>query len=141
MKPTETQLPEKPRPISRPEYEQWWQALTEHRLVAQRCGECQLKRLYPRPMCEQCYSLEFDWVEISGNGKVHSWTVSHHAFNPAFKRDLPYTTVTVDLDEGLRLHAPLRGADQSTLVIGMPVSADYEDVDETYSTLVFKPKV
>ena len=134
------QLPEKPRPISSPENQVWWQALTEHRLLAQCCSNCKKKRLYPRPMCEKCYSLEFDWVELSGDGTVHSWTVAHHAFNPAFKRELPYVTVTVDLGEDLRLHAPLRDANHNDLAIGMSVCVGFDDIDDTYSTLFFRPK-
>ena len=48
------------------------------------------------------------WLDASGNGRVHSWTVTHHAFHPGFKPDLPYTLVTVDLDEGVRMKAQLR---------------------------------
>ena len=36
---------------------------------------------------------------------------THHAFHPGFKPDLPYTLLTVDLDEGVRMNAQLRGLD------------------------------
>ena len=132
------QLPDKPRPEPSAEHAPWWQALTQHRLVAQRCQSCHRLRLYPRPMCDECYSLEYDWSELSGQGKIHTWTVSHHAFDPAFKSELPYLTVTVDLSEGVRLHAPLIDADPGDVYVGMPVLVDYEDVDDTYTRLRFK---
>lgn len=133
-------LPEKPRPNSPAEHEPWWQALKAHRLVAQRCTSCHQLRLYPRPMCDTCYSLAYDWAELSGEGTVHSWCVSHHAFNPGFKRDLPYLTVTVDLKEGLRLHAPLHHVDHNKVKIGMPLVADFDDTDGNLTTLCFKPR-
>jgi hypothetical protein len=52
---------------------------------------------------------------------VHSWTVTHHPFHPGFKGDVPFTLVTVDLPEGVRMQAPLRGTDASALKIGLPV--------------------
>lgn len=138
MSASSEQLPAKPRPHSPPDHEPWWRALTEHRLLAQRCSSCQQLRLYPRPMCDVCYALTYDWAELSGEGVIHSWSVSHHAFNPSFKQDLPYLTVTVDLKEGLRLHAPLLLASIENFSIGMPVVVDFEDVDESYTRLRFK---
>ena len=132
------QLPDKPRPQPGPETAPWWQALTEHRLVAQRCSDCGNLRLYPRPMCDQCYSLNYDWADLSGTGTVHSWSTAHHAFNPGFKRDLPYLNVTVDLQEGLRLLAPLQGVSDDEVHVGMSVVVDFEDVDDSYTRLRFK---
>ena len=138
MNSNSSQLPDKPRPESPPDHKPWWQALSEHRVTAQRCTNCQRLRLYPRPMCDVCYSLEYDWADLKGEGIVHSWSVSHHAFNPGFKKDLPYLTVTVDLTEGLRLHAPLLGVEDKEISIGMPVVVDFEDVDDSYTRLFFK---
>ena len=138
MNTTNEQLPEKPRPEPNPENAPWWQALTEHRLVAQRCGDCGALRMYPRPMCNQCYSTEHDWVDLSGEGTVHSWSASHHAFNPGFKRDLPYLNVTVDLKEGLRLLAPLPAVSEEEIHMGMRVQVDFEDVDNSYTRLQLK---
>lgn len=138
MNTTSEQLPEKPRPEPDSESAPWWQALTEHRLVAQRCNDCGALRLYPRPMCDQCYSIEHDWVDLSGEGTVHSWSTSHHAFNPGFKRDLPYLNVTVDLKEGLRLLAPLPAVSEEEIHVGMRVQVDFEDVDNSYTRLQLK---
>ena len=132
------QLPDKPRPQPSVETAPWWQALTEHRLVAQRYIDCGSLRLYPRPMCDRCYSMEYEWADLSGQGTVHSWSTSHHAFNPGFKRELPYLNITVDLKEGLRLLAPLIGAGDEGVHVGMPVVADFEDVDESYTRLRFR---
>ncbi|MGR8948501.1 MAG: Zn-ribbon domain-containing OB-fold protein [Gammaproteobacteria bacterium] len=138
MNSTSSQLPDKPRPQSPPEHEPWWRALTEHRLLAQQCSGCQRLRLYPRPMCDACYSLKYDWVEISGVGSVHSWAISYHAFNAGFKKDIPYLTVTVDLQDGLRLHAPMLGPADQKMALGMRVEVGFDDVDETYTRIFFK---
>lgn len=123
------QLPARPRPQPSAESQPYWDALRAHRLILQRCTQCRRVRHYPRPLCPSCYAFDYDWVDASGRGTVHSWTVSHHAFDAAFKAALPYATVTVDLDEGVRLQAPLQGGDAAQLRIGLPVVIDFEDVD------------
>lgn len=66
-------------------------------------------RHYPRLLCDRCYSTEAAWHEASGRGRIHSWTVAHHAFHPAFAADLPYTLLTVDLEAGVRALGRWRG--------------------------------
>jgi uncharacterized protein len=110
----------KPVPEPTPESKPYWDALNEGRLVLQSCGSCGKVRHYPRPLCDACYSFDVRWIEAKGTGTVHSWTVTHHAFNPGFKAELPYVLVTVDLPEGVRMQAPLRG-DAGGLKPGLPV--------------------
>jgi uncharacterized OB-fold protein len=76
-------------------------------------------------------------VPASGLGVIHSWTVSHHAFHPSFVAELPYTLVTVDLDEGVR--ALGRWVGPAELCIGMPVFGAFE-AREGGVDLVFKPR-
>ena len=93
----------------------------------QKCASCGKVRHYPRMLCDACYSAQTNWVQASGRGKVHSWTVCHHAFHPSFVVDLPYTLVTVDLEESVRALGRWRGAG---LVIGDAVVAQFEQRSE-----------
>lgn len=117
----------------------YWDGLNEGRLRLQRCADCRKVRHYPRPVCDACFSMNVAWVDASGNGRVHSWTVTHHAFHPGFKPDLPYTLVTVDLDEGVRMQAQLRGLDPRELRVGLPVRVAFEQVTEGLTLPVFVP--
>ena len=121
---------EKPLPDVSPETGPFWKGLKEHTLVLQRCSHCGTIRHYPRPMCDQCFSLDSEWIEATGRGKVHSWTVAHHPFHMGFKQDLPYVVLTVDLDEGVRMVGPLRGATEADLAVGAAVTICFEDVNE-----------
>lgn len=122
---------EKPLPEPNAETRPFWDGLKEHRLVLQRCANCGKVRHYPRPMCDACFSLDCEWFEASGKGKVHSWTVAHHPFHMGFKKDLPYVVLTIDLDEGVRMVAPLEGATEADLALGMPVKIRYHQVSES----------
>ena len=121
-----TQVSGSPRPappvteLTRP----YWDAAREGRLVLQCCSGCGTLRHYPRLLCSVCYSAAVSWRDASGRGTVHSWTVAHHAFHPGFVADLPYTLVTVDLQEGVRALGRWRGAQAPA--IGMPVAGAFE---------------
>lgn len=131
-----TELPAKPMPpesdLSRP----YWEAAARGELLIQGCAACGVLRHYPRLLCDQCYSDEVSWTIASGRGTIHSWTVAHHAFHPAFIPELPYTIVTVDLEEGPRALGRWLG---ETPTIGQPVSGRFVVGDGT-PELLFKPR-
>ena len=119
--------PVKPAPqitgLSRP----YWEAAAQGVLVLQRCSGCGKVRHYPRLLCDQCYSDAVEWIPASGKGRIHSWTVAHHAFHPAFAAELPYTLITIDLDEGVRALGRWRG--DAALSIGRRVHGRFEPRD------------
>ena len=129
---------DKPLPDISPLTQPFWDGLREHRLVLQACQHCHTVRHYPRPVCDQCYSMDSEWVVGSGHGTIHSWTVNHHPFHFAFKRESPFITLTVDLADGVRMQAPLRDADAALLKIGLAVQLIYEDVTPELTLPAFK---
>lgn len=118
--------------LSRP----YWEAAAQGRFVLQHCGACGVVRHYPRLLCTACYSAKVEWRSASGRGRVHSWTVAHHAFHAGFKDDLPYTLVTVDLEEGVR--ALGRWCGGQTPRIGVAVQGAFK-TREGGVDLVFAP--
>lgn len=97
----------------------YWEGARDGRVVLQRCAACGRVRHYPRPLCAACYSFEAEAFPASGHGTVHSWTVTHHAFDPSVAGEIPYVLVTVDLPEGVRVLGRLVSADP--LQVDMPV--------------------
>ena len=126
-------------PQPAPDTQPYWDGLNAHRLRLQCCADCGKVRHYPHPVCDSCYSMNVAWKDASGCGRVHSWTVTHHPFHPGFKPDLPYTLVTVDLEEGVRMNAQLRRLDPSELRVGMPVRVDFEQATEGLTLPVIVP--
>lgn len=127
----------KPVPHPTTESQPYWDGAADGRLRLQRCGSCGKFRHYPQLVCDRCYSLKVEWVEASGRGTVHSWTVAQHAFHPAFKTDLPYTLVIVDLEEGPRAMGRLDPSFQAQLRIGLPVRVSFERNAEGVALPVF----
>jgi uncharacterized OB-fold protein len=56
--------------------------------------------------------------------------VAHHPFHPAFKAELPYIVAIVDLDEGVRMNAQMRGVTPAEMRIGLPIQVTFEKAQE-----------
>jgi uncharacterized protein len=117
----------------------YWDGTRRGALVVQRCTGCGTLRHYPQVLCAACHSNGHDWTEVSGRGTVHSWTVCHHAFHPAFADDLPYTLVTVDLDAGVRAMGRLDAVADGTLALGLAVRATFPLRSDGFGQLTFVP--
>ena len=136
--PGQAQQYSKPLPRTNADSAPYWEHMKEHRLHIQRCTGCGTLRMYPRPMCDQCYSVESDWVPASGRGAVYSWCVVHQPVHPGWKDELPFTIVEVELEEGVRIRSTVVDVAPSELRIGMPVELIYEDVTDEVTLPKFK---
>ena len=125
-------------PSPTPDTQPYWDGLLAGKLVLQRCADCGRPRHYPRPVCDSCFSMNAEWFEASGKGAVHSWTITHYAFHPGFKGDLPYLLLTVDLDEGERMQCQARGIAHDAVSVGMRVRVAYDRVKDDLALPVFE---
>lgn len=122
--------PERPLPIPTRESQGFWDGMREHEFRLQTCSACGKVRHYPRPVCPHCFSMESEYRKAATGGTVYSWTVCHHPFNFFFKAAAPYIVVLVDMDAGVRVNAPLRGASEADLRIGKRVTMQFETVSK-----------
>jgi uncharacterized protein len=81
----------------------YWSELRQGRLLYQRCKPCRHAWLPPRAECPNCLAADWLWTNASGQGKLVSWVVFHHAYHPWFAKKLPYNVSVVELAEGPRL--------------------------------------
>lgn len=126
-------------PTPTPETKPYWDALKEHRLLIQRCKECQRAYFYPRPFCPQCFSFNVEWFEASGRGKLYSFVINHRPA-PGFGPE-PYVIAVVELDEGPRMMTNLIDVepDPDKISCDMPVRIVYEDVTTEITLPKFRP--
>jgi uncharacterized OB-fold protein len=85
-------------------------------------------------------SLEYEWVPMSGRGKVWSFVVPHPPLLPAYAEFAPYNVIVVELDEDPKIRmvgnlvesadAPLNSVDPHTVEIGEPVQVVFSQVDD-----------
>jgi uncharacterized OB-fold protein len=80
------------------------QYLKDGYIMGSRCKQCGYESFPPRADCPQCLSGDFEFKEISGRGKLLTYTVIHAA-PTGFDDEVPYTIGVVDLEETGRLMA------------------------------------
>jgi uncharacterized OB-fold protein len=76
-------------------------------------------------------------MEASGRGSVYSFVVAHHPPIPPF--EYPNVIVLVELAEGARVVSNLRGVDPGDVAVGMPVQAEFVELEAGRNFLQFKP--
>jgi uncharacterized OB-fold protein len=117
----------------------FWANLREHRLTAQRCKGCgQFFTFPPQGSCPHCLSSDYDWVALSGKGRVYSFVTYHRAWHPAYQDKIPYNVSLIDLDEGPRLVSNVVGCKHDEVKVGMAVEIVYDDREE-YTLPQFRP--
>jgi uncharacterized protein len=112
---------EKPVPLADEHSAAYWDAARDGRLLVQRCGRCGTHQFYPRRHCAACLAPEPDWVEATGRGRLHTFSVVRRSANPEFAGDCPYVFAIVELEEGVRLATRIVGAEEGSLRCDMPV--------------------
>ena len=117
----------------------FWANLREHRLSAQRCKSCgKFFTFPPQGSCPHCLSPEYEWVTLSGKGKVYSFVTYCRAWHPSYQDKVPYNVSLIDLDEGPRLISNVVGCSPDQVKIGMAVEVVYDD-REDHTLPLFRP--
>ena len=117
-----------PLPQPAEEAQPFFDALLEGRLAIQRCMGCGLLLHPPRAVCNACQSTNFDWQDLSGDGVVYSYVVTHQAVHPALADHTPLATVDVELAEGPHITSNLIDVAPESVEIGMAVAVVFEEV-------------
>ena len=112
------------RPAASRDTQFFWDGVNAHELRIQKRPDGTLQHP-PVPAIWQDKEAPVEYVVASGKGTVFSFVVHHAPQVPG--RTLPFVIALVELEEGVRMLGELRGADPTTVKIGMPVTATYID--------------
>jgi uncharacterized protein len=102
----------------------YWQAGAEGRLLVQQCPKCGHRQFYPRALCTVCAS-DPEWLECTGRGTVHTFTVVRQNGARPFRDELPYPIAMVELEEGPLIMGAITDCDVDDVRIGMPVEVHF----------------
>ncbi len=116
-----------PAPVINPDSSAYWNAAQEERLVIRKCSACGELHFMPRFLCPACWSTELEWVQASGRGTVHSYSVVRRASAPEFADRVPYVIALIDLEEGPRMMANILGEDALQVRVGDAVDVCFEE--------------
>ena len=96
-----------PKPVGDLDTQAFWDGVGERRLLVQRCDACSRWVWQPKPVCPFCRTSGPAWHEVTGAGRVASWTVLHPPVLPVWTDQLPFVVLLVELDEGVRMMGQL----------------------------------
>jgi uncharacterized OB-fold protein len=105
--------------------EQFYKYIDQGKLMGGKCKKCGAIHLPPRPLCDKCFSKEFEWVEISRKGKLLTYTIIHVAPSQ-FQSMAPYAVGIIQLEKGLKIPGMIRGIEHEKINIGMELTIDFD---------------
>jgi uncharacterized OB-fold protein len=121
----------------------YWEGTRAGKLMVQQCGDCSTWQWGPEWLCHNCRSMNMNWVEVEGKGRIHSWERPWHPVHPALKDHGPYIVVLVELPHcgNIRMIGNLLGDPLQDVAIDSEVEAVFEphdDVDKPYTLVQWK---
>jgi len=97
-------------------FKQYNEALKQNKLLGLKCKQCGNIIVPPKIACGNCSSTELDIVELSGKGKIQTFTTVFVA-PEGREGECPYVIVLVELDEGPWIMGNLTGIDPSKVTM------------------------
>ena len=128
----------KPEPSPDADSAALWKGLRDGKLLLQHCKACGHVQYYQQAICRRCGSDDLVHRAASGHGTVHSFSIVHRAPGPAFKDDVPYAVLLVELDEGPRMIITYTGGKPDDVTFDMRVRLVCEPISDTISLPRFK---
>lgn len=69
--------------------------LKDNKVMGTRCKDCGLSFFPPRADCHKCLTSNMEWFEVSGKGKLVSYSKLQYA-PIGFEKDVPYCIALLD---------------------------------------------
>ena len=94
--------------------------LEQGKVMTTRCKKCGTAYFPPKMDCPSCLDSDVEWFEITGTGKLVTYTIVHYGPS-GFEDEAPYTLAIVDFD-GLRIFGRIsKDIEEDNIVPGMAV--------------------
>lgn len=106
------------------------EAAAEGKLLIQRCAACGAHQFYPRIHCMHCGAGTPEWVEASGRGRVHTFSVVHRNGMPGWRDEVPYVVAVIELSEGPRIMTNVVDCDPGDVAVEMAVEVVFVEQGE-----------
>ncbi len=105
--------------------EQFSKHIGQGKMIGGKCRKCGKIHFPPRPLCDECFSEKFDWIEISPKGKLLTYTIIHVAAQP-FQPMVPYAVGIVEFEHGLKIPGIIKDVAPENIKIEMPVTIAFD---------------
>jgi len=110
----------------------FWTGGANGELLILRCGTCRRWVHPPVSPCPHCGAVRPAPEAVSGKGRVFTYTVNWHPFNPGVPVPIVIAIVELAEQEGLRFTTNLVGCEPGEVTIGLPVEVRFEPHGEVW---------
>ncbi len=111
--------------------------LEKGKVMASQCRQCSETFFPPRADCCSCFSSDMDWREVSGSGKLVSY--SQLKFAPiGFDEDLPYSIALLDYGDYRVFGRIDSSLDADEVKIGMAMTTVVNELPNGQLNYIFK---
>ncbi len=123
--------------------EKFYLSLEEGKIMGRKCPKCGHVEFPPVYACNECGNYETEWVELSGKAKLHSIVLpAALSSKPEYKKMGKYAYGEVEIEEGTRLNAVVRGISRKnraelTEKLPLNIHASIIDRDGGFKTVIF----
>lgn len=119
--------------------EPFWEGTRQKKVMLQYCRATGQYQFYPRPVSVFTGRRDIEWREVSGRGKIFSFTIARVA-RPPFAEHTPYVIATVQLDEGVNIVTNIVWCPLNRLEIGLRVRPSWVPLPDGTNLLLFTPE-
>lgn len=119
-----------PSPAPDPDTQPFWDGCAAGRLLVPRCQACGETRWPPGPMCPNCQSVDTEWIESTGRGRLYSWVTVVHPAHEVLVDQVPYVVGLIDLEEGVRVVGNVVGCSADEVVANMALEMFMESRED-----------
>ena len=102
-----------------------------------RCKDCGLVFFPPRADCYQCLTSNMEWLEVSGNGKLISYSKLEYA-PVGFGDDLPYSIALLDYGDYKVFGRIANDIPDEKIQVGMEMKTEVNNLPNGQLNYVFR---
>lgn len=130
------------QPITQPESDFYWENLKKEKIFIQRSKDTKNYQFFPRQFSIHNPNEQLEWVEVSGEAELYTFSIVYVAPHKNFIDDVPYITALVKLKEGVIIPTNIVNveAKPENLIIGMKLSPVFVHTKNQSTLLKFQPK-
>jgi len=111
--------------------------LEADKVTGTRCKDCGSYFFPPRADCYQCLTSNMEWFEVSGSGKLVTYSRLQYA--PAgFEEDVPYYLAVVEFGDYRVFGRISKEVSEDEISVGMAIKAAVEKLPNDRLTYVFQ---
>jgi uncharacterized OB-fold protein len=118
----------RPRPVLDEQSAAFWEGVARHELVIERCRVCGYYVHPPFPECTRCRASDFEFVAVSGRGRIFERAIVTSPVVVGFEDQVPYACLFVELEEQSQLLVAgnLVDSPATEAVVGRPVEVVFQ---------------